>query len=258
MSLVGPLLAAKRLVYGSRGEPYRVGPHKLRYVPGTRPVRLKYLNSDDLVARYDAYEIALLSSILREGDTVMDVGAHAGQYAILTAAFCGQTGTVVAFEPDPHARALLARNIALNPHVKPPRVEALAVSDRSGEAILFSLGGDSRSSLARTGVDFHHTEAVEQVSITTTTLDDYGLSPNWIKIDTEGAEIAILRGAPRMLASDTNFLVELHPYVWDDFGVTFEELQALVAAGGRRMRYLDEDHPMGEPRYGVVILEKVA
>ena len=251
------LQAAKRLLYGARGEPYTIAGHKLRFVPGTRPTRLKYATTQDWVARYDALELGLLAASVRAGDTVFDVGAHTGQYSVVLAALCGPSGQVVAFEPDPGARQVLAANVALNPHVKAPVVEAAAASDRAGEAILFSKGGNAQSSLVRSGVDYGNLGGVEQVPVRTITLDGYGLSPQWVKIDTEGAEIAILRGARRLLASDTNFLVELHPYAWPEFGVTFEDLQDIVARSGRWMRYLDQSEPLTDnPRYGIVILER--
>src|SRR2546422_8791401 len=93
-------LTIKRLVYGRRGEPYRICGHTLRYLPGTRPVRLRYVHSENWVPRYDALQVRLFSTSLVEGDTFIDVGAHCGQYTILAAAVCGRTGRVIAFEPD--------------------------------------------------------------------------------------------------------------------------------------------------------------
>src|SRR5476651_1345578 len=146
------VLRLKSLIYGRSGEPYRVGEQVLRYAPGTRPVRLRYENSSNDNARYDAMQVRLFCEGLSEGDTAIDVGGHAGQYALIMAAMCGQSGHVVTFEPDPHARRKLEHNVALNPGVKPPTVEALAVSDAPGEATLYSRGGNSNSSLARSGI----------------------------------------------------------------------------------------------------------
>ncbi len=251
--------ALKKLVYGARGEPYRIAGHRLHYTPGTRPVRTSYATAtDDDVSKFDALEIQLLASRLRAGDQVLDVGAHAGQYAILCAALVGQTGRVVAFEPDPHARRLLAGNIALNPGIVPPTVESLAASDTNGQAVLMSKGGNANSSLAAA---VPGTAQLETIAVTTVRLDDYiaqhGLKPTWAKIDTEGAEIRVLRGARKLLAGGCNILVELHPYAWAAFGDGFEEMRAMVSASGRRMRYLDETAELtGVPRYGVVLLER--
>src|SRR5580658_9946654 len=135
------VLRLKELVYGRRGEPYAIGGHVLRYAPGTRPVRPRYASSPNPAVRYDAMQARLFAGDLNAGDTALDVGAHAGQYALIMAARCGPDGHVAAFEPDPHARRRLAHNIGLNPGVKPPVVEALAASDAPGEAVLYSQGG---------------------------------------------------------------------------------------------------------------------
>ena len=146
------VLGVKRFVYGKRGEPYVIAGRTLRYTPGTRPVRTRYANSPNDNSRYDALQVQLLAEHLREGDTAIDIGAHYGQYCILMAEMCGAMGDVVAFEPDPHARRMLMRNLRLNPTIKPPTVELLAVSDAQGEAVLYSRGGNSQSSLARSAI----------------------------------------------------------------------------------------------------------
>jgi len=134
------VLGLKRALYGRRGEPYRIEGHTLRYIPGTRPVRLRYTRSQNDIVRYDALQVLWLSTHLTEGDTAIDVGAHYGVYSVLMAAMCGQTGYVVAFEPDPYAREMLVKNLSLNPSIKRPTVELCACSDKIGEATLFSRG----------------------------------------------------------------------------------------------------------------------
>ena len=96
------------------------------------------------------------------------------------------------------------------------------------------------------------------------TLDAYvrdaGLrQPRLIKIDTEGAEIRVLKGAPKLLASDAEIVCELHPYAWEEFSNSFAELKMLVSNSGRRMRYLDQHAEIGsDVKYGTVLLERVA
>jgi FkbM family methyltransferase len=190
----------------------------------------------------------VLSETLSEGDTAIDVGAHCGRYAIIMAALCGSAGCVVAFEPDPHARQVLARNIKLNSHITPPRVESLAVSATKGEGILYSRGANS--SLAPILVSSSESD-IEKNAVRTVFLDDY-LSdknlpqPRWVKIDTEGAEIGILKGAQRLLASETGIICELHPYAWAKFGNSLDELKNLARASGRRVRYLDQTKEIGD------------
>ncbi|HEY1427670.1 MAG TPA: FkbM family methyltransferase [Caulobacteraceae bacterium] len=249
-------LALKRAYYGSRGEPFRIAGQTLRFVPGSRPTRLRYANSPNRVNRFDALQTKLLAERLRPGDFALDVGANRGAVALVMAACVGRSGRVVAFEPDPVERAVLLRNTELNPRIE-VTVETFAVSDHAGEAEFFSDG--SNSSLQRTATS--RPDAAGAVKVQMVTLDDYvgeSSPPAWVKIDIEGAEIAALRGARRLLAGPTDFVVELHPYAWAAFGDRYDELRQLVAASGRRLRYLDEAHEIaGEPIYGTVALERV-
>jgi FkbM family methyltransferase len=256
------ILGLKRVLYGRRGEPYRIDGRTLRYLPGTRPVRMRYAHSKSSNARYDALQVVWFTTHLKEGDLALDIGAHCGEYSILMAAHCGSTGQVVAFEPDPYAREFLAKNLGLNPGIKRPTVEACACSDEIGEAILFSRGGNSQSSLARSAVEFLPDHHSEEIRVPTITLDSYlaehGLGdPRCVKIDAEGAEILILKGARGVLASAADVICELHPYAWPEFGNTLDELKQLAAAAGRRIRYLDRDTGVGEQaEYGTVLLER--
>jgi FkbM family methyltransferase len=178
------------------------------------------------------------------------------------AAMCGQTGYVVAFEPDPYAREMLVKNLSLNPSIKRPTVELCACSDKIGEATLFSRGGNSQSSLARSAVEFSASHKSEEILVPLVTLDSY-LSehnlpePRCVKIDAEGAEIRILKGAKQVLSSNADLVCELHPYAWPEFGDTLAELKDLAAAAGRRVRYLDQGTEIsGQAEYGTVLLER--
>ncbi len=249
----------KRLAYSRTGEPYHIANQTLRYLPGTRPIRLRYVHSSNEINRYDALQVQLLSERLKDGDTAIDIGAHYGVFTVLMAAMCGSRGRVVAFEPDPYARAVLEKNLDLNPGLRRPVVESCASSDSDGEATLFSRGGNSQSSLVRSAVEFASGQKTERIQVRLVTLDSYIAKhqlpmPSWVKIDTEGAEIRILRGASNLLSSDAGIICELHPYAWSEFGNTFAELKDFVAAHGRRMRYLDQKAPIGDvPKYGTVI-----
>lgn len=251
-------MAAKRLIYW-RGEPYRIDGRTLRFVPGTRPIRLSYANSENWVNRYDSLQILWMWERLSEGDTAIDIGAHVGIYSVLMAAKCGQRGNVIAFEPDPYARRVISQNVQLNPQIKPPRVEASACSERSGTATFFSRHGDARSALI-TSIGGEESEAIP---VPLVGLDEYfaqhRLKPRVVKIDAEGAEIKILRGATALLESDAAILCELHPYAWPQFGDKFSELKEILARSGRWMRYLDSDQPLtSDPHYGMAVLEKGA
>jgi FkbM family methyltransferase len=146
-----------------------------------------------------------------KGSTVFDVGAHVGEWALLFSELVGASGRVVAFEPDPVARASLKRNLEMN-RISNVVVEEKSVSDRTGKALLAAERfGSGLSSIVRPpgrGARYR------QVEVASTTLDEYcearGLSPDWIKIDAEGAEPLIVRGMRHLIEN-------LHPSVILEF-----------------------------------------
>jgi FkbM family methyltransferase len=236
---------AKRLWYGDRGEPIQYREHKLRYVSGTRPVRLKYIDSPDLTVRNDVRQIGFFLDNVKSGDFALDIGGHFGQYAVLLASLVSDSGRVITFEPDKEARKTLRANLDLNGFGERVAIESVALFDQSGEHSFFSKGADSMSSLARSGLGANAAAPeVEEYSVETLRLDDYLAArklpiPQFTKLDTEGAEINILRGARSLLSSGATVVCELHPYAWAEFGTSFEELLTLVQDHGKSIEYLD-------------------
>jgi FkbM family methyltransferase len=254
------VINAKEFWYGKKGEPIQYGRHRLRYIPGTRPVRLSYVDSPDVIVRNDARQLQFFVEKVRSGDFVLDIGGNVGQYAVLFASLVGSAGKVVTFEPDPSHREILRRNLALNRFDSMVRVEALALSDSRGSHLFFSRK-DQMSSLVKSGLGTNAAspDVFEHV-VETERLDDYletnGLGfPQWVKLDTEGAEINILRGAQKLLNSKATIVCELHPYTWDEFETSYEELVTLIKASDRKMNYLDEQYRIEDgPRHATVII----
>ncbi len=241
------VISLKQIFYQDRGEPVDYGEHKLRYIPGTRPVRLKYIDSKIGTVRNDAKQTKYFLDNVKPGEFVLDIGGNVGQYAVFFASLVRPSGKVITFEPDETSREVMKRNLALNGFSNRVIVEDLALFDKAGTCEFFSKGGgDATASLARSGLgtDISKTQLLTQ-NVRTERLDDYLLAkrldnPNWIKLDTEGAEINILRGGLNTLKSDTKIICELHPYAWEEFGTTYEELLDIVKNCGRSIRYLDD------------------
>lgn len=131
---------------------------------------------------------------VRPGDVVFDLGANAGFYTLLSAKLAGPTGRVVAFEPVPRNLGYLRRHLAIN-GCENVTVVAAAVADRLGRARFHDGPAHTVGALADEG------EAIEgEYEVDVTTIDDVaGVVPKVIKIDVEGAEAAVLRGARRVL-----------------------------------------------------------
>jgi len=257
------VLAARKWLFAGRGEPYRIRGTTLRFVPGTRPVRLHYRTSENTVNRYDALQLGWMQGNLADGDLAIDIGANCGQCAIVMAQCCGASGRVIAFEPNPYAQDVLSRNFDLNPSVKRATIEAFACSDTAGgEVALYHNGNAANSALVPLSGGSRTAAEPESFRVRVTTLDCYLAErrlpePRFVKIDTEGAEIRVLQGAQKVLAGKATILCELHPYAWPQFGNSLQELKVLAARYGRRIRYLDQAAEIGDNAvYGIVTLER--
>jgi FkbM family methyltransferase len=143
---------------------------------------------------YEREQTRLFAEWIRPGDTVLDVGAHVGYYSLLASVLAGDGGTVWAFEPDPRNFSFLELHARINGRSN-IRAERAAVSDANGTA-RFGLGsGSGTGHLAEDGA----------LAVRTIRLDDFcrshDIRPAAVKIDVEGAEVAVLAGARELLAS---------------------------------------------------------
>lgn len=145
-----------------------------------------------------SYEIGkqrAIAAALEIGQTFYDIGAHAGFYTLLAGRLVGRTGRVVSFEPDPRNIARLRQHVELN-GLANVRVIAGAVGSATGMARMdFSdssyenrLSADAAGSVRCYSLD----DAISQLGLPL---------PNCIKIDAEGAEADVLRGAAGTLAA---------------------------------------------------------
>ncbi len=143
--------------------------------------------------------MTFLTALHRAG-TIVDVGAHSG---LLTRPLAALRGSVVlAFEPLPTVLPALRAAVAALPNVE---VRAEALSDGPGRLVLSVpvLDGVPAAQWASTAKDYarHPHVAVQAFEVSTTRLDDLGLTDlTAIKLDAEGAEYAVLRGARETLA----------------------------------------------------------
>jgi FkbM family methyltransferase len=152
---------------------------------------------------YKPNEFVFLSEMLSPGMVVIDVGANEGLYSLFAGKRVGPTGKVLAIEPSLREFARLTRNITMNrsTNVIPLRYAAY---DRNGigELHIAGFGHEGRNSL---GCLAHDTTAIGTERVPLATLDEICeghslMRVDVVKIDTEGAEFAILRGAVRLLS----------------------------------------------------------
>ncbi len=168
------------------------------------------------------------------GALALDVGANLGWYTLVLDRLTGGRLEVHAFEPDPDNRALLARNLDLNDAAR-VTVSALALSDQVGEARLNRYRAINRGKHSLLPLE----GAVDSVPVQVGTLDDYleaaglGDRPLWLlKLDVEGLEPAVIRGAARTLHRIEHLVMEYSP-MYHEPGAAEAMTEALWNAGLR-------------------------
>jgi FkbM family methyltransferase len=177
-------------------------------------------------------EYAAFRAAVKPGMTALDVGANVGAYSLLLGQWVGSSGAVFAFEPAPAARDGLKRHIQLNALDGVVRTVAAAVGAAPSKArfVLESTAGEGR--LATAGEN-----GATTVEVPVTTIDEFcareKLTPDFIKIDVEGAELDVLRGARQTIHRTRGRLalfVEMHPSIWGASGITVSDARAELDA----------------------------
>ena len=159
-----------------------------------------------------------LAKMTRRGDILFEVGGHIGYLSQFFARQVGHRGQVHVFEPGQDNQRFLRRNIARC--LQCVHINA-AVSDRSGKAVFYeeNLGGFMNSLEADFAASTNVASAqksnlmLRARKVNTVTLDAYATAhntwPDIIKIDVEGAEWAVLRGAQKVLQTARGAMVEV-------------------------------------------------
>jgi FkbM family methyltransferase len=171
---------------------------------------------------YSDGESRLWRKIVLLGDRVVDVGANIGALTLPLGQMVGPAGSVIAFEPQPENNALLRLNVGDNMTFS---VYECALGETPGTTRIPRLGDLGHQNYGRVTTDSG--DHVVEVR----TLDSFNLeSVRLIKIDVEGAESAVLRGA-----ADTIRRCRPVLYVENDRKEKSDELVRLIQSYGYRM-----------------------
>lgn len=180
------------------------GPNQgMKFVTDRQTPNYYWLND-----QYERDVVAALRQNVREGMVVADIGAHLGFDTLMLSQWVGARGKVLAFEPDPHSFGRLIQNIEINALGNVLPFEA-AVSDKAGR-LRFAAGGEATSHLANaeeTGVE------VDVVCLDEVIFKSEPPRLDLVKVDVEDNEVAVLRGARRVLRElRPILLIEVHSF----------------------------------------------
>ena len=219
-------------------------------VPGLgRPLQLHlHGEQDQFVSRriraegiWEPFETALMMRLLHRGDVFVDVGANIGYFSVLAASVVGDTGRVIAFEPDPENFQLLQANIELNAQQHCITAVEAALSEADGAGLLY---------LSEDNLGDHQVYAADEtrasVPVTLYQGSDYLGSLiqriDVLKIDTQGSEYRVIAGLLPLLSQlqrCPRIIIELTPHSLREAGASGRQLIEALATLQQPMWIID-------------------
>jgi len=153
--------------------------------------------------------------VIKKGDIVIDVGANIGYFTLLFARLVGETGKVIAIEPDPSNFKLLEKNIHDNNF---KNIITLQNAVSNNEDIVSLIQGETIGE-HKISNETHD----ESVKVKCMKLDDYCTRFKKIKLlksDTEGNEVSVLNGCEKLLKEEKieNIMIEFNPHHLMNYG----------------------------------------
>jgi FkbM family methyltransferase len=177
---------------------------------------------------------------LKPGHRFFDIGANFGFHVLPAARLVGRQGRVIAFEPSPANRSVLKYHRLMN-GLTQIEIDPRPVSNQCGQNVPFYLldGGDqSSNSLTIGGEDVPYMDGIDRkpIFIETVALDEFCLDcnihPQVMKIDVEGAELMVLRGATNVLRNARpSVILAVHPF-WLPPGQSPHQIVELLSSLG--------------------------
>jgi FkbM family methyltransferase len=210
-----------------------------RFAGSTRDVIQRHVY---IFGVWEPHITAFVTRHLGPGDAAIDVGANVGYDTCLMAAAVGPSGYVTALEPLSRSFDHLLRNLALNSFSWVDPVHAAAGAER-GSIQLFEAPRDvvgSTTTARRRG--FAPGETAQVLPLDEVVEPDIASRIRFVKIDVEGDEFSVIRGARSVLASaapDCAVVMEVTPAMLAERGERSEDLFDAMAELGY--------HPFGIP-----------
>jgi FkbM family methyltransferase len=195
--------------------------------------------------RFETVESRFVEQFLKPGMVVLDIGAHHGYYTLLASHKVGPPGRVIAFEPSPRERQRLLLHLKMNDSAN-VRVEELALSETEGRAELYVVRGKETgcNSLRPPNVQ----QATDATEVSVARLDDYVKQKDlarvdFIKMDVEGAELPVLKGAAEFLTRRPRPVIfcEVQDMRTRAWGYPAKEIVGFLRQRGFRWYFLDAD-----------------
>lgn len=220
-----------KLRYGFKGVPVQIADQTIRLDES-----LRRWNMETELAAYQ-----ILRESLNPGDVFIDIGANFGLHTLYAAQLVNHQGHVFAFEPVPSNLTLLQKNVTLNGVQHQVKIVPQALSNSSASFLTFYLPSEK---VAVTASLRPNSDNRKTIQVANSRLDDFwsniNLPVQLIKIDVEGAEVEVLRGAENVLKQwHPKLLIEVHGFALPNFGTSVNELRDFLKHLGYQERLLE-------------------
>ncbi len=192
---------------------------------------------------YEQENYTFLTSFVKPGMTVIDIGAHIGLFSAYTSQLVQSTGKVYCLEPTPNTFDVLKETIRLNKCDNVVPIQA-AASASEGEAIFYisDTAVCNSNSLVKNKPEGEAAGYPVKLETIDGLVKKYSLKPDLIKIDAEGAELDVLKGGVNTFQSIKPVLVlGLHPAFIIQKGDSLTEIWDLLFSCGYVIKYDDKE-----------------
>ena len=154
---------------------------------------------------YESETASWLEKQIHEGMTFIDIGAIAGYFVLLGSSCVGNNGLTLAFESVPVNHSTINAHLEVNA-ISNVKLEGMVISDTNGEVEFTIEDNNANSHISDIDISHAISSVREVLKVKSIRLDDYldknNLRADVMKIDTEGAEVSVLKGATATLKKD--------------------------------------------------------
>lgn len=200
-------------------------------------------------SQYEHFFFKKLFKKIEKGMIVYDVGGHVGMYTLPFAKSVGSDGKVYSFEPEKKGFDALSKNLILN-NINNVKLFPFALSNETSKSNFYIRPDKDTHSLFESTHAPSKTGSQKTLSVSTYTIDDLiekklAVVPDFLKIDTEGAELKILEGLKKNYQKLSYIFVEIHPDALklENIINPEEEIEKkLKDLGFNKIEYLDKIH----------------
>ena len=195
---------------------------------------------------YEQATVENLIPFLKTSRVFFDIGANIGYFSFLAASVNPQL-KIFSFEPLPKNISSIKKNMELNPNAKINLIES-CLSDQKGE-IEFSIPPEGECGWGRISYKdmFDNNKIVRPVQ----TIDDFCNTNaidrvDFIKMDIEGFEFHVLRGASELLSRQNapNMCIEMNDICFKDMGIDIMDIFSFLKERKYKLFYIDKNHDL--------------